>query len=617
MPKTKKELRLLDVFAISAGAMISSGIFVLPGLAFAQSGPAIILAYLFAAILIFPTMLAKAELATAMPRSGGTYFFIERSMGSLGGIFGGFANWFSLSFKSAFALIGLGSFAILIFPEISEIHIKMIAVAVCLLFTVFNIFSVKVAGRIQVILVFILLAILFMYIGASFISTRPEYYRPFLQNGYLSLLTSIGMVFVSFGGLTKIADVAEEIENPGKNIPLGMLLSFFVVTLIYVLAVGVTVGILPAEKLSGSTVPLSLGAEAVMGEWGLILLSFAAITAFITTANAGILAASRTPMAMSRDSLLPRIFSRVNQRYGTPRFAIIITSVFMLLVIIFLNIESLVKTASALMIILYMMDNISLILMRESKLGNYRPKFKAPLYPWLQGLSVILYLVLLFNMGTVPLLISAAFFLTGILIHLFYARKRIKRISAAMHIIENISAREIQSPTLEDELRDIIRERDEIIEDRFDHLIKECIIMDVPGTPEMDELIPVIAEKFAERWPISKEKIIKGLKEREAQASTIIRPGLAIPHFIVPGGKCFDIMPVRCKEGIRSAITDEPVHTMFVLIGSLDERSYHLRALMAIANLVQEPDFEKRWMSARTEEELHDVILLSERKRDA
>jgi basic amino acid/polyamine antiporter, APA family len=617
MPKTKKELKLLDVFAISSGAMISSGIFVLPGFAFSQSGPSMILAYMLAALLIFPTMLAKAELSTAMPRSGGTYFFIDRSMGPLGGIFGGFANWFSLSFKSAFALIGLGSFAVLIFPEISTLQIKIIAVAVCLLFTLFNIFSVKMAGRIQVALVIILISILFLYIGAGFISTHPEYYRPFMPYGFWSLVTTAGMVFVSFGGLTKIADVAEEIENPGRNIPLGMLLSFFVVTLIYVLAVGVTVGVVPAERLADSPVPLSLGAEEIMGNWGVIILSLAAITAFITTANAGILAASRTPMAMSRDSLLPKIFARVNAKQGTPQIAILFTSFFMILVIVFLNIESLVKTASALMIILYMMDNISLILMRESRIGNYRPGFRVPLYPWLQILTVILYGILLFNMGTVPLLISGSFLVVGLLIHFFYARKNIKRISAVMHIIENISAREIRSTSLEDELRDIVRERDEIIEDRFDHLIKDCVILDVPGSPDMNDLIPEIAEKFSQRWPVSKQKLIDGLKEREKQSSTIIRPGLAIPHFIVPGGKCFDIMPVRCKEGIRFSGANAPVHTLFVLIGSLDERSYHLRALMAIASLVQETDFEKRWMAARSVEDLRDVILLSNRKRES
>ncbi|MBW6458386.1 MAG: APC family permease, partial [FCB group bacterium] len=325
----KKELKLLDVFAISAGAMISSGIFVLPGLAFIQAGPAIILAYLLAAALIFPTMLAKSELATAMPRSGGTYFFIDRSMGPLLGIFAGFANWFSLAFKSAFALIGLGYFATLIFPDISEMHIKIIAVAICLLFTVFNILSVKITGRIQVVLVITLIAVLFMYIATGFISTKPEYYQPFMPGGILTLISTAGLVFVSFGGLTKIADIAEEIENPGRNIPLGMMLSFFIVSAIYVLAVGVTVGLLPAQELSGSPVPLSLGAGKILGKTGIIILSLAAITAFITTANAGILAASRTPMAMSKDQLLPKYFSRLSRRYKTPLISILFTSLFM------------------------------------------------------------------------------------------------------------------------------------------------------------------------------------------------------------------------------------------------------------------------------------------------
>ncbi|MDZ7795964.1 MAG: amino acid permease [Candidatus Marinimicrobia bacterium] len=545
----KKSLNLLNVFAISTGAMISSGIFVLPGIAFAKSGPAAILAYLLAAVLIFPTLLAKAELATAMPRSGGTYFFIDRSMGPLLGIFGGFANWFSLSFKSAFALIGLGSFAILIYSGISEFYIKLIAVAVCLLFTVFNIFSVKMAGHIQVGLVIFLIGILFLYIGTGFISTHPENYQPFMPYGIMSFISTTGLVFVSFGGLTKIADIAEEIENPGRNIPLGMLLSFFVVSAIYVLAVGVTIGLLPADQLSGSPVPLSLGADKIMGKTGVIILSLAAITAFITTANAGILAASRTPLAMSRDQLLPKIFSRVSPRHKTPLISILFTSIFMIIVIIFLNIENLVKTASTLMILLYMMDNVSVIVMRESKIQNYRPKYKVPLYPWLPIFAVITYLFILMNMGAVPLLISAAFLLTGVVIHFVYARKRISRTSAMMHIIERISAKELKSSTLEEELRDIVRERDEIIEDRFDRLIKNCTILDVPGSPDIDDLITDIAEKFSERWPVSKNTVIRGLKERESQSSTIIRPGLAIPHFIVPEGKCFDIIPIRCKKG--------------------------------------------------------------------
>jgi len=360
----KKELGLLGVFSIAAGAMISSGLFVLPGLAYAKSGPAMILAYLLASVLILPSLFAQAELVTAMPKSGGTYFYIERSLGPVFGTFGGLANWFSLSLKSAFALVGIGAFAVMLKPDISIFEIKLIAVFACIFFTALNIVSVKVTGKVQVILVFILISILVLYIGRGFISTHPDNYVPFMPKGLWSVVSTAGLVFVSFGGLTKIASVAEEVKNPSKNIPLGMMFAFFIVTFLYALSVGVTVGIVNGKELSGSLIPLSLGAGKLTGNAGSILLAVAAITAFITTANSGILTASRSPLAMSRDQLLPDIFSGLHKKFNTPYVSILITSVFMVLVIVFLSIEDLVKTASTLMIILFTMVNLSVIIMR-------------------------------------------------------------------------------------------------------------------------------------------------------------------------------------------------------------------------------------------------------------
>ncbi len=612
----KKELNLLGVFSISTGAMISSGLFVLPGLAYAVAGPAMILAYILAALLIIPSMLAKAELSTAMPKAGGTYFFIDRSLGPVLGIFGGFANWFSLSLKSAFALVGIGAFAILIKPDITSIEIKTIAVAACVLFTILNLLSVKITGRIQTVLVFVLLMILVLYIGKGFILTHPDRYVPFMPNGFWSVISTAGLVFVSFGGLTKIASVAEEIKNPSRNIPLGMLLSFSVVTLFYILAVGVTIGIVDGSELSGSLIPLSLGASGIMGSVGVIILSIAAITAFITTANAGIMASSRTPLAMSRDQLLPGFFANIHPRRKTPYVSILITSGFMIAVILFLRIEDLVKTASTLKIILFMMVNISVIVMRESKIQNYRPKFKMPLYPFLPISALVFYSLLLIGMGIIPILISGLFFLFGWIIYWSYARVRVKRTSALMHVVERITARELKSKTLEKELREIIIERDEIIADRFDRLIKNCEILDLQGSHPVEEIFQQIADILSKRCKIEREVLYNSFLEREKQSATVIHPGLAIPHIIVPGEKRFDVLLVRCKDGLIFSGASEPVHTMFVLVGSLDERNYHLRALMAIANIAQESHFEKRWLAARNTEELRDVILLSNRRRD-
>ena len=142
--KNKRLLRQLSgvgVFSISTGAMISSGLFILPGLVYAKVGPAVILAYIIAGILVLPALFAKAELTTAMPKAGGSYFFIERSMGSAAGTIGGFSSWFSLSLKSAFALVGIGAFATLINPNISELEIKLIASGFCIIFIIINLIS--------------------------------------------------------------------------------------------------------------------------------------------------------------------------------------------------------------------------------------------------------------------------------------------------------------------------------------------------------------------------------------------------------------------------------------------------------------------------------------------
>ncbi|MEX2573063.1 MAG: amino acid permease, partial [Balneolaceae bacterium] len=108
--RLRKELNLFDVYAISTGAMFSSGFFLLPGLASAEAGPAVVLAYFIGGIMVLPAMLSASELATAMPRAGGPYYFLDRSLGPMIGTVGGLGTWFALIFKSAFALIGMGAY---------------------------------------------------------------------------------------------------------------------------------------------------------------------------------------------------------------------------------------------------------------------------------------------------------------------------------------------------------------------------------------------------------------------------------------------------------------------------------------------------------------------------
>jgi len=122
--KLKKELGLYDVFSISTGAMFSSGFFLLPGLASHYTGPSVFLAYLVSGLLILPAMFSIAEISTALPRSGGAYFFLDRSLGPLIGTIGGLGTYFALMLKSAFAIIGIGAYAAIFW----DVPIKTIAI---------------------------------------------------------------------------------------------------------------------------------------------------------------------------------------------------------------------------------------------------------------------------------------------------------------------------------------------------------------------------------------------------------------------------------------------------------------------------------------------------------
>jgi len=276
----------------------------------------------------------------------------------------------------------------------------------------------------------------------------------------------------------------------------------------------------------------------------------------------------------------------------------------------------LVKTASTLMIILFILVNASVIIMRESRIQSYRPKFRSPLYPYIHILAIIAYSVLIIDMGKVPLLISAGFVGLSAAWFGLYAFRKVSRASAAKHIVERVTDRQLKTVTLEDELRDILLERDDIVGDRFDQLIKKCEIIDIQGRASARNIFQQAANILAGRLGTDESVLLEKFLDREAEGSTVIQPGLAIPHKVAEGEKKFDVLLVRAVDGIDFPHAPELVRIMFILAGSKDERNYHLRALMAIAQIAQQKDFEQRWLAARNIEAIRNLILLSTRKRD-
>ncbi|MFC2048701.1 amino acid permease [Elusimicrobiota bacterium] len=605
-----KKLNLLDIFCIATGAMISSGLFILPGLAHALAGPAVVFSYFLAGLLALTGMFSQAELVSAMPKTGGTYFYVTRSMGSAAGTIEGMVTWFSLSLKSAFALVGMAAFT----KMLIDLNMHITAIILCLLFILINIIGIKEVGKLQNILVVGLLSILAVYIIRGFPHVDIKNFEPFAPYGIAPILTTAGFVFISFGGLLKVASVAEEVEDPEKTIPLGMIWSLAVVVVVYTIVVFITSGVLGSAELDNSLTPISDGARVFMGEKGAILMGIAAILAFISTANAGIMAASRYPVALAQDGLIPELFSKIGKRYKTPYISIIFTGL-AIIIALFFNLAVLVKMASTVLISTFLFSCLSVIIMRESRLQNYEPRFKSPLYPWIQSVGIIGYGLLIYELGQESILAVLVLIILGLSFYFLYGRVRYNRESALLHLVERITARELTSRTLETELKEIIRERDNITKDRFDSIIERCVVVDIEGQITLEELFETIAEKLTGRVDVPASVISRLLSEREKETSTVIGRSAAVPHIIIEGEKKFDILLLRSKKGIVFSGNSPRVHAVFVLLGTKDERNFHLRALASIAQILQNIDFSKKWLHAKNEESLRDIVLLGKRIR--
>jgi amino acid transporter len=606
-----KGLGLAHVFSIAAGAMISSGLFVLPGIAYARAGPAVVVSYVLAGLLAATGLLSTAELATAMPKAGSDYFFITRGMGPAVGTVAGVFNWVSFSLKSAFALVGMGALVHLVAP----VHPLVTGVVLGCGFVALNLVEVKETARLQLVLVALLLALMVFYVVRALPVVDVARFQPFVPRGWVSVFSTAGFVFVAYGGLLNIASVAEEVKNPGWTIPAGMLLALVLVGALYAAIVGVTCGMLSPEQLSGSLTPITDGATVSMGRTGAVMLGVAAGLAFLTTANAGILVGSRYLLAMSRDGMLPGALGRVGARFQTPHLAIFATGALVILPL-FINLRILVEAASIGLILTNILANLSVIALRESKLQNYRPRFRAPLYPWLQIVGVVGFAFVLLEMREEAFLISACLGLVGFCVYWFYGRARVEQESALLHLVARVTARELVTGRLEAELKEIIRERDEIVRDRFDVIIEKCVVLDLPAGTTLESFTAQAADRLSPRTGVSAERLKGLLLEREKQSSTVLGPGLAVPHVVIEGRETFDILLARSRDGIAFSEDAPKVHAVFVLVGTRDERNFHLRTLAAIAQVVQDRAFEERWLAARDEQGLRDLVLLGERRRE-
>jgi basic amino acid/polyamine antiporter, APA family len=528
--RAPRSLGLRHVYAISTGAMFSSGFFLLPGLAADETGPSVPVAYLVAGLLVVPAVLSTAELATAFPKAGGPYHFLHRSLGPTVATVGALGLFVAMVLKAAFALVGIGAYL----SMVAEVPVVPLAVVLAVLLTGLNIAGTRESARLQLGLVVVLLVVLLAFVATGAIelgrrggAAASDAFSPFLLDGGPGLLAAAGLLFVSYAGLLQVASIAGEVREPQRTIPRGLLLSLATATGIYVGGSAIMVGVLEPDALRDEPAPVAAAVAEIPLPLGTGLVVAAALAAFTSTGNAGIMSASRYPLALARDGLLWSRFARLG-RFGTPTAAVLLTGGTTAAAIAAFDVEGIARLASAFILVVFALVNLSVIVLRSGRVPGYLPTFRAPLQPWMQLAGIVASVGLIIDLGLGPALFTAGVAVAGASWHAVARRGRrdLQDEGVARHLLHRLR----QGRPAEEDLQRL-QEAGPRPDDRAPELLEEAATEVLPAGTPTGQVLAASAAGAAERLGVLRSDVQRWVGSRR-HLSVEPAPGQAV-HLVL------------------------------------------------------------------------------------
>lgn len=416
-----KSLGGMAALNIGLGTMIGAGVFVLPGIAADRVGPAAIISFLVGGVAALSTALSTAELATAMPKCGGGYYFISRALGPVLGSVVGWSLWFGLIFACAFYMASFAAYA----DGLTPLSGMTVALIVGAGLVVVNLLGAHAAGQVQNLTVGVLLTILVIYLARSLFSVDLELMTPLAPQGWGPVFQTTALLFVGYIGFAEIVCVSEEIKNPDRNLPLALVGSVAAVALVFMLVTFVCVATPGAAALPAGTRVADI-ARLLMGRAGRGLMIAAGLFGTLAAANSGILAASRVVFAMGRDRLASRWLNEVHARFGVPHRSLVITGAIMLGLIAAGELELLAENAALLHLIMYVLINVAVIVMRGSRVEWYEPGFRMWGFPVVPVLGALACLGVAVQMGATAAAMSGVVVLFALVYYYLACRQRVQ-----------------------------------------------------------------------------------------------------------------------------------------------------------------------------------------------
>ena len=432
----ERTLGLSGGLAIGIGTMIGAGIFVFPGLAGGQVGTAATVSFAIGGVVALLVALPTSELATAMPKSGGGYYFISRGLGTLPGTVIGLSLWFGLVFATAFYLVGLGFYALDALAEIGitvgaspGVIVSVIAVLAGIGFTILNVTGTENAAKLQNGIVALLLSMLVAFLAFGLLEafgfvdagTPPGEAANVWE--VVPIMSVAALVFTSYLGFAQVATVAGEMKKPGRNLPLAMIGSVLIVTVLYVLTIFVATDIFTQDRLldAGETAMVEVGRQ-LLGTPGALMIIVGGLLATMSSANASILSTSRAIYGVSKDALLPRWASRINLKYGTPHVALGMAGGPVVVLAATRQVQLLAEVASFLHLVMYGLMCVALLAIRRDRPEWYDPDFVVPGGPVIPVLGAVASFGLILFMQPASIAVGLAVLVATSGWYFYYAR---------------------------------------------------------------------------------------------------------------------------------------------------------------------------------------------------
>ena len=359
----KKTLGLLDTTALSVGAIIGGGIFVVIGITAGLSGSALVISMIIASIIALFTALSFSELAKWQPVEGSVYEYAHQLISPFSGFLAGFMWIISNTFTGAAVSLG---FAYYLTATIPGIQTNIVAAALCLIFTAINFIGARKSALLNTILVIIKLIALIVFIifGAFYIDTSN--FTPFLPFNPNVLYGAI-FIFFAYTGFARAAVVAEEVKNAKYNIPRAMLLSLGISTLIYVLVGIVALGLIGAPQLANSNAPLIEAISKTNNQISLQIITIGGLVATASVLLTAILGVSRMTYSMARKKDLPYRLSKLHPTFCTPYYAIWIIGLLMTGLVLFIDLTRVVTISTFASLFYYAIANLAAIKLKNRK----------------------------------------------------------------------------------------------------------------------------------------------------------------------------------------------------------------------------------------------------------